>query len=168
MLHPFYSASSFRASAGITDNILAWRRRPLTQLGIRDPRHQELVDRFTARKPADRWTVSDAAVRSSVFAAAGGGSTATDDAASDLMDAIALRLHQPQGSCEEQMLAPELVRICPHLPDVMGNIDRAVTKLVTGKTAVATQLDEDGCVRFLVHLRRTFCWRLLALSRSVT
>ena len=147
LLHPFYSASSLRASAGITDNILAGRRRPLTQLGIRDPRHQELVDRFTARKPADRWTVSDAAVRSSVFAAAGA-STTTVDAASDLMDAIELRLHQPQGgsSCEEQLLAPELLRICPHIPDTIGDVNRVVQRLVSGESPVRTKLDEDACV----------------------
>ncbi len=138
LLHPFYSPV-FRS---LTDNILAGRRRPLQELDIHDPRHLELVQRLTALRPAVRWTVSEAAVQSAVFEAA----PTTEDAAAALMDAIDLRLHQPDGSCEAELLAPQLVRVCKHIPDTIGDINKVVLQLMTGQSPVPTKLDEDSCV----------------------
>ena len=127
---------------------MAGRRRPLAQLRIRDPRHQELVERFTAccnnKPPAPkRWTVSDAAAQSAVFAT----DPTTANAASELMDVIELRLHQPQGSCLDQLLSPGLVRAMPHITSIIGDIERVVKTLVTGEARVPTKLkDEDACV----------------------
>ena len=167
LLHPFYalsrgplrSSSSSSSSSSITDNIMTGRRRPLAELRILDPRHQELVDRFTTccsnKPPAPqyRWAVRDAAAQSAVFLT----DSTTDSAASELMGIMELRVHQPQGSCLDQLLSPALVSAMPQITSVIGDIETVVKRLVTGEARVPTKLkDPDSCV--------SCCCRLVAQS----
>ena len=169
LLHPFYSSrGSLRSSSSITDNIMTGRRRPLAELRILEPRHQELVDRFTtcsnSKPPApQRWAVCDAAAQSAVFST----DPTTDSAASELMAIMELRVHQPQGSCLDQLLSPALVSAMPQITSVIGDIATVVKRLVTGEARVPTKLkDPDSCVscccRLVAQSGTSRLWRLVA------
>ena len=146
-LHPFQCV----LSSDIPANIRAHQRMKLRDLDVNDPRHVELVDRFTTWKAGRGWTVTQALTRSPVFAHGGGGSG--DDI---LLDQLAM-FKCPDGSCEQQLLAPRVTEMCPLLPDMMVGIQEVVQRLLAEESSLPTMLDRDSCVeregRGNLHLR---------------
>jgi serine/threonine protein kinase len=145
--HPFEQAL-FRSS--LPDNILAHRRTDLRKLGIKDPRHLELVAKLTAVAPAgDRWTAAHAHASSRIFDAAAlmttsvhGGSGAADI----MLDQIELH-RKPRGTCREQLLSPQLVAAYPLLPAMLEQMEVTVRQLQKANArALPVKLDEDSCV----------------------
>ena len=140
-LHPYQNVMFDNIPA----NIRAHRRMALGNLDVADPRHVELVDRFTTWKDGDEWTVTQALTRSAIFEQHGQSSSAI------LMDQISL-FQKPQGaseSCEQELLTPEVVTLCPGLPGIMGKMRKAAKRLLGDKKV---NLDMNSYVVYLVYV----------------
>ena len=128
--HPFQTGKS----NSIPSNIRAHRRVKLEKLKIVDPLHVELVSRFTTWME-DGWTVTEALGRSKIFDH--GRSSENPEI---LLDKIAM-LKRPPGSCEDQLLAAELVERYSWLPKTVELIRADVQrKMELG----VSQLDIDS------------------------
>ena len=136
-IHPFASGARMNI---IPSNIQAHRRVKLGSLKISDSRHTELVDHLTTWKDNEVWTVTTALRLSSAFNQ--GAPNVGDDT---LMEQLAF-LKPPSHSCEDELLAPQLVEICPLLPEMMANIREAVQRLVSNEALLPKALDINSCV----------------------
>ena len=139
-IHPFTSLLFPR----IADNIVAFHRLPLRQLHVRDPRHEELIDKLTRKDPATRWTVQQAVANSSVFHPAGDNDM---DESRVLLDAIDLRT-KPAGSCQQELLSPSLVAVLPNMRSILyedsENIHDVVERVRSMEGTLPRVLDEDS------------------------
>ncbi len=161
--HPFQPAGIWK---NVAENILAARRVPMKNLNIKDAHHVELVDRFTANVTTDRWTVTHACAHSPIFASSA--SFFQTSAAEILLDTITLH-RKPEGSCLQQLLAPDLVRACPSLPIIVGDVESTVQRLKT-EARVPAFLDDESCVRCMpLSFVRACCEsEIAAVSRTRT
>lgn len=132
--HPFQHA----ASRNIADNILRYKRVNVSRMGIASKDHVELVDKLTAQRPVERWSLSKAKRLSKAFTHGG---TMSSNNSSTLLDSIYLR-EQPPGSCFDQLLSPQIVAECPIVAEIIGMAEARVEKLLQSR--LPTTLDVDS------------------------
>eukprot|EP00750_Incisomonas_marina_P011024 INCI16332.10.p1 GENE.INCI16332.10~~INCI16332.10.p1 ORF type:complete len:1488 (-),score=201.28 INCI16332.10:215-4678(-) len=136
--HPFLNSKE----NNIPKNILAGNRVALRTMDILDQRHLELVEHLTEPRAEARWTVADCMTRSVVFASSAGGTHASE-AATILLDTIKLR-RRPESGCADQLLARDIVHMCPRIPDMVKLVQQKVRQLQADEASLPAQLDEDS------------------------
>eukprot|EP00750_Incisomonas_marina_P011025 INCI16332.2.p1 GENE.INCI16332.2~~INCI16332.2.p1 ORF type:complete len:1450 (-),score=213.01 INCI16332.2:215-4564(-) len=139
-LHPFKSLKG--GGGNIPKNIVAGNRVALRTMDILDQRHLELVEHLTEPRAEERWTVADCMTRSAVFASSAGGTHASE-AATILLDTIKLR-RRPNSACADQLLASDIVHMCPRIPDMVKLVQQKVRQLQADEASLPAQLDEDS------------------------
>lgn len=135
-IHPFSS----KVHSSIPNNIIAYRRLPLRKLNVSNPTHLIVVDRLTAKGQDKRWTVRQALEHL-------GGSDLRDDSDSVLKEVLELHT-RPDGSCEDQLLCPELMELLPNLQSMVLGDETSITnttnRLVSKPSLLPMELDADS------------------------
>lgn len=114
----------------------------MRELSISDPRHVQLVDRFTHPKQQLRWTVSDAIHRSRMFESVG---SREGGFAAILLDKIAFH-RPPVGGCRDQLLTPTMAKAYPLLRSMVSkppNCMDSIFATLRNTTSLTGSLDDD-------------------------